>query len=239
VKKKSKWIIEFSKGIESLFFPRVCVCCGLETTEKGYQLCSFCKEKRFVDANPDNKNCCSDILLPGKVLAQHALWQFDKGGMLQDLMHYLKYERLRGIGTEMGQLLGFRTMKHQQIKNLIDHYESVMLPVPLHYLKFRKRGFNQAFYISKGLKKVFDIPICSIDAVIRKRNTNSQTGFSIDKRISNVRNAFRVRKKEEFEDKLIIVVDDVFTTGATTFELIRTMTKQELGPFLILTVAQA
>lgn len=232
-------IQRFSRGLAEIAFPNVCICCGLETTESKRQICSFCKEKRFMDANPENKSCSSDVFLPESVLVQHALWKFDKGGLLQDLMHYLKYERMLSIGWELGRLMAFRALKHSRLKRLIAQNESILVPVPLHYLKFRKRGFNQAFVLAQGLSEVLDVPVCGIDAVVRTRNTKSQTGFSIEKRLSNIKNAFKVKKENEFARKLVIIVDDVFTTGSTTFELARTLKKAGSGDILILTTAQA
>lgn len=233
------FIQQFGKGLAEVVFPNVCICCGLETTEEKRQLCSFCKEKRFVDANPENSNCSSDVFLPESVLVQHALWQFDKGGLLQSLMHHLKYERMLSIGRELGRLIAYRARRHPTINRLIEERESILVPVPLHYLKFRKRGFNQAFVLAQGIMEVLDLPICSIDAVVRTRNTKTQTGFSIEKRLSNIKNAFKVKKENEFADKLVIIVDDVFTTGSTTFELARTLKKAGSGDILILTAAQA
>ena len=228
-----------SEGIGSVAFPNVCVCCGVETTEKDRQLCSFCKQERFVDANPENKPASSDVLLPETVSVQHALWQFDKGGMLQDLMHYLKYERLTGIGYEIGRLAGRRALKHPLLKSLKNDESSILVPVPLHYLKFRKRGFNQAFFIATGIESILDIPICDIDSVIRQKNTRTQTGFSIQKRISNIENAFKVKSPQIFKNKTAVIVDDVFTTGSTTFELARTLAEAGAKDIVILTAAQA
>ncbi|MDZ7715826.1 MAG: phosphoribosyltransferase family protein [Balneolaceae bacterium] len=230
---------EIGRGISSIAFPSVCICCGLETTERDRQLCSFCKEERFVDANPENKHVSSDVLLPEIVSIQHALWEFDKGGVLQDLMHYLKYERLTGIGYEIGRLVARRAMKHPALQSLKESKDVILVPVPLHYLKFRKRGFNQAFMIAQGMQSILKTPICKIDSVIRQKNTSTQTGFTIEKRISNIKDAFRVNKPEAFKDKRAVIVDDVFTTGSTTFELARTLADTGISDTIILTAAQA
>lgn len=226
--------------ISTVAFPRVCICCGMETTEKERQICSFCKEERFESANPDYKTSSSAAILPDRVVIQHALWQFDKGGLLQDLMHYLKYERLTGIGLELGAMVARSMIRHPEASALLENTEQAMLvPVPLHYLKFRKRGFNQAFMIAKGMQEVLKVPICGIKAVVRKKNTRSQTGFSIKKRISNVEDAFYIRHPEAFQGKMLIIVDDVFTTGATTFELARKLKEAGSKEIIIATAAQA
>lgn len=230
----------FLSGLSSIAFPRVCLCCGLETTEEERQICSFCRQERFEAANPDFRCSGSGVILPDSVAVQHALWNFDKGGLLQDLMHYLKYERLTGIGTELGTGLGESMSRHPHILEILDiAAEKVLLPVPLHYLKFRKRGFNQAYYIAKGMQSVLGIPICKLKDVVRRKNTRSQTGFSLKKRVANMQGAFRVRRREAVEGKIIIIVDDVFTTGSTSFELAAVLKESGSREIVITTVAQA
>lgn len=228
------------EGLSEVVFPKVCICCGMETTAKERHICSFCKEERFERANPQNSLSSSGVILPDGVLLQHALWLFDKGGLLQHLMHYLKYERLTAIGTELGLLLARSLLKHPEFCALLNDGEKPLLvPVPLHYLKFRKRGFNQAFVIAKGIQQVLDVPICSVKSVVRRKNTRSQTGFSIEKRISNIEDAFRVRDAEAFMGRHLLIVDDVFTTGSTTFELARQLRQAGCARIVIATVAQA
>ena len=230
----------FVSGLSSVAFPRVCLCCGLETTEGERQICSFCKEDRFEAGNPDFKRCSSGVILPDSVTIQHALWQFDKGGLLQDLMHYLKYERLTGIGIELGTSLGESMMRHPGIVGYLSAMREVLLlPVPLHYLKFRKRGFNQAYFIARGAQEVMDSPICDVKDVVRTKNTRSQTGFSLRKRVANIKGAFRVRRPETVAGKTVIIIDDVFTTGSTSFELAAVLKQAGCRDILIATVAQA
>lgn len=228
------------RGISEVIFPNVCACCGLENTDDQRQLCSFCLQERFEDANPDNASVSSDIILPEGVVAQHALWQFDKGGDLQDLLHLLKYEQLTGIGVDLGRELGIRIKKHSFFRQKLTLSSAVLLPVPLHYLKFRYRGFNQAFEIALGFQKIWnDLSICDIKNVVRSKNTRTQTGLSLKKRRQNLKNAFTVKKSAAIEDKLVVIIDDVFTTGATTFELADTVLGSGAKEIVVLTVAQA
>lgn len=227
-------------GLTHIVFPNICVCCGRETTQHERQICSFCLNERFEDANPENNPTSSDSLLPEGVVAQHALWQFDKGGDLQELLHQLKYERLTKIGVDLGRKLGQRVEHHPDLNHRLSMQDGVIVPVPLHYLKQRYRGFNQAFKIAQGFREIWkNYAICGIRDVIRQKNTSSQTGFTLEKRQKNINDAFKVRNPTVFSDKLIIIIDDVFTTGATTFELAKTIQKEHAGPIIILTIAQA
>lgn len=233
-------IKSISEGVKHIVFPNVCISCGRENTSRERQICSFCLNDRFEDANPENKMVSSDSLLPQGIKIQHALWQFDKGGDLQNLLHQLKYEQLTTVGIDLGRKLGERTARHPAIVQLINRYKAVVVPVPLHYLKFRYRGFNQAFKLAQGFNEIWpDIPICSINDVVRIRNTRSQTGFSLEKRLANINKAFKVKNRSAIRGRLSIIIDDVFTTGTTTFELAETLCKEKSGPIVILTVAQA
>jgi ComF family protein len=235
-----KVIKEIRKGFSRIAFPNVCVCCGRENTQQERQICSFCLEGRFEDANPENKRVSSDTLLPDGILVQHALWKFDKGGDLQDLLHKLKYERLTTIGVDLGRKLGQRVTHHPLLTDLFEEQEAVVLPVPLHYLKYRYRGFNQAFKLAQGFQDEWkDMPIADIDDVVRRKNTRSQTGFSLERRLENMQGAFNVKNESLIQNRLIVIIDDVFTTGATTFELSETLKEAGSGPIVILTIAQA
>ena len=226
-------------GLSQVMFPDVCLCCGAEALKGDRLICSFCINRRFEDADPENSASASGVILPQNVCLQQALWKFDKGGELQQLMHALKYERLTAVGTQLGRVLARRAKKHPQVESSINRENSLLIPVPLHYLKFRKRGFNQAFYIARGIETVLAIPICPIDAVVRQKFTRSQTGFTLQKRLKNMEGAFRVREPEILKNKRIIIVDDVFTTGATSFELAQTLTEAGAGPIMVWTIAQA
>ncbi len=234
-----RFLTGFQHGLSKIAFPNVCLCCGQNTVKKDKYVCSFCLNERFEDANTENSRSSSGVILPEKVVLQHALWQFDKGGDLQHLLHELKYNRLISVGRQFGQALANRAKKHSGIQNTLDNVDPLLIPVPLHYLKFRKRGFNQAFTIARGIDEVLDLPICKIDTVTRKKYTLSQTGFTLEKRIKNMENAFRVSKPKRIEGKTLIIVDDVFTTGSTSFELAKTLKEAGAEAIMIWTVAQA
>ena len=229
-------IKSISEVIQNILFPNVCLVCGLKLAGKEQYVCRNCLKERFEPANPDGKSTSSDTLLPEGVVLQHALWKFDKGGYLQDLLHQLKYHRLTGVGTDLGGQLGISLGNN---RHFVFEKDPVLIPVPLHSGKKRKRGYNQAYYIAKGLRNFTEIPIIKQAAVVRIKNTSTQTGFSLEKRRRNIENAFRVDMPERVAGRTCIIVDDVFTTGATSFELARKLLEAGAYKIMITSVAQA
>lgn len=231
----SSAITYLKDAFESILFPKVCVICGMSLT--GYQsfICGDCAEHRFSYAQLSKED---KINLPEVVENRIALWQFDKGGYLQDLLHKLKYKRLTGIGEDLGKILAQRIIQERFLSN-VDSEKLLILPVPLHQKKKRTRGYNQAFYIAKGLASVLNIEVIEPNVVVRVKHTKTQTGFSLAKRRENISGAFKLLNTDEITGKNIIIVDDVFTTGATAFELANELNKAEVESVYIATIAQA
>lgn len=227
------------KGTTDILFPNVCLCCARETLSPDRHICSFCLNEKFEYANPENRLSSSGILLPEGVAVQHALWRYDKGGDLQDLLHRLKYRHLAGIGYQTGQLLAKSLESHPVLHALVRGKNRLLVPVPLHFLQFYRRGYNQALFIAAGIQSEIKIPICNTGDIIRHKLTRSQTGFDLGERLRNVNNTFKVQRQPSFRDKIVFVVDDVFTTGATTFEISGELLSAGARKVVIVTVAQA
>ncbi|WP_281646497.1 ComF family protein [Parendozoicomonas sp. Alg238-R29] len=125
------------------------------------------------------------------------------------------------------QIVYARPLVKHLINNLQKDYcdkpwPEALIPVPLHWWKLRKRGFNQAGVIAEQLSKAIDIPVYH-HLVKRRNNDQSQQGLSANKRKQNMQNAFALRKPVPY--KHVAVVDDVMTTGATTEELCKVLKK--------------
>jgi ComF family protein len=133
---------------------------------------------------------------------------FQKGSRLQNIMHEFKYKNQKEIGYELGKLFGADLLG--------TNYASadVIIPVPLHISKFRKRGYNQSEWIVKGLSEKLQIPFEN-GAVERIKDTDSQTRKARYERWENVENIFNLVSPAVFESKHVLIVDDILTTGAT------------------------
>jgi ComF family protein len=227
------------EGISEVLFPKVCTVCGLKLSHAEHFVCNQCLSGKFEEPALRGQISSSDVLLPEGIVLQHALWTFDKGGHLQELLHQLKYHRLTGVGEDIGRQLGKSLLRNSRFTEIIKEKKVRLIPVPLHPRKRRMRGYNQAFYIAKGVAEVTNLHIIKKEAVQRAKNTKTQTGFTLEKRQENISGAFRVMDNEALSGIVGIIVDDVFTTGATTFELSANLLEAGCSEIIIATVAQA
>lgn len=138
-----------------------------------------------------------------------SLAYFTADGLLQHLLHELKYKDKQEIGVYLGKQLGYALKQTDWIKSV-----DGIVPVPLHPKKEAARGYNQSRLIAEGLNEILQLPICDRQ-LYRSRHTESQTKKSREERIENMSNVFAVKGKESLTGKHLLLVDDVLTTGAT------------------------
>jgi len=134
---------------------------------------------------------------------------FSKGGSTQHLLHQIKYQGQKQLAFALGDWYG-QELKQAAGFSTVD----LIVPVPLHPRKYRKRGFNQSLWLGNGLSRAMEKP-CTEDILKRTQYTQTQTRKSRLERLANVSNAFEVRDPERIAGKHVLLVDDVLTTGAT------------------------
>ncbi len=219
-----------------ILFPPVCSCCGDRLEQPGRHICDWCRTSRFETALIEKPE-----ILPDFVMYRYAMWMFDQGGYLQDLVHQLKYNYLETVGVELGQILGVHFIEQISARQAVIPFKpqhALVVPVPLHKSKKRKRGYNQARAIASGFAKSTGWPLIEPGIIVRRKRTRSQTGLSMEKRSDNLRGAFEVTDADRITGLTPIIIDDVMTTGATTFELARILSEHTDRP-MIATVARA
>jgi ComF family protein len=134
---------------------------------------------------------------------------FHKGGNVQELLHQLKYQGKREIGNYLGRLYGYELGDTLSFRDV-----EVIIPVPLHPRKLRKRGYNQSRCFAEGLAEAWNIPVEN-ECLFRKQYSGTQTKRSRYERWENVEDIFGARNVDRIAGKHILLVDDVITTGAT------------------------
>jgi len=193
-----------------IVFPPRCVGCGRE----GGYLCSMCRRSipllaspvcvrcgRFVSAQGLCVHCPSE---PHAYDGIRSVAKFE--GPLRDAIHAFKYEGLRTLRGTLGELLAEGWTRFQPPGD-------VLVPVPLHARRMRERGYNQSLLLARELARHTGIPVLET-ALVRIRATVPQVGLDIQQRRANVIGAFHVCN-DEIRDRAVLLIDDVYTTGAT------------------------
>ncbi len=201
----------------------LCTCCGM-----------MFKQPQF-----DNHLCGDCIMQPKKFRMARAAMVFDQQSMA--IIHRFKYAGKTQLARPFGGLLfnAYWRYWHREAPDLI-------LPVPLHNQKFRSRGFNQSYLMVdswKAIDRLNPLTACDkrlrTDVLIRSKATVPQTGLGRRQRLQNIKGAFSVRLPEAVKESKILVVDDVYTTGATVNECARSLVEAGAARVDVLTLARA
>lgn len=193
--------------------PRICVACSGKLTPEEDVICTDCSIA--LKQLPDDKILWEykrKFQQEGIISGLISLYSFEKDTAVQQLIHSAKYEKRFQNGYFLGKLLG------QKIQNCLPDWQiDFIVPVPLHRLKKTERGYNQSYYISKGISKVTNIRV-EEKLLKRIRYTESQTLLTMTERQHNVKNAFKVTSDKKIQGRNILIIDDVITSGSTISE---------------------
>ena len=203
---KLPWI----NNLINLFYPNVCQSCGEALNKQEAVICISCLLRLPTTGfHLHTENPVSRIFW-GRVdiNAATSFLFFSKQGRVQNLIHQLKYKGQKEVGIELGRLFGSELLQSPDFSNI-----DFIVPVPLHPKKLSKRGYNQSLMIAEGLKKSMNVEIFT--GLQRNVHSATQTKKSRYERWENVKDIFVLEQQEKLENKNILLVDDVLTTGAT------------------------
>jgi len=202
---------QFIDNIFSMFYPRLCVGCGNALRQNEELLCLPCllhlPETHF---HQQHDQVLRDVFA-GRVPVREvaSLLYYNKGSIVQHILHQLKYKGEKEIGRYLGSYYGRQLAKEPRFRSV-----DCILPIPLHSRKLRKRGYNQSEWIAMGLSEGMGIPYLT-DVLVRTQFTETQTKKNRFNRWENVKEVFGVQHPEKIRYKHVLVCDDVLTTGAT------------------------
>lgn len=225
------------KNILDFILPRECVVCFsiLRDSQKDF-ICDDCFNKIEIVQYPYCK-VCGRPFISKEALAyspEHLCFQCREkrfhfnsaraagvySGILKELIHIYKFQKKRALGKLLSEIM---------IAHLNNRFERIdfdtIIPVPLHKKRLRVRGFDQSLLLGINIGKQIGVPVLA-DNLTRYRHTKPQLELKVNERFKNVRDAFRVIGKEKIKDKNILLIDDVFTTGATVNECSRILKKE-------------
>lgn len=206
-----QYLSRLSGDLSGLLFPNLCGGCSNHLNRGETGICSTCLYRiSYTDHHLHQDNKVAKHFW-GKIPfnAAMALLHFQKGGRVQRIIYNLKYNGRYEVGIKLGMMMAEQLLKSEFYLDV-----DVIIPVPLHKSKEKKRGYNQSLCIAEGLSAVLGLPI-SNDTMIRTMATESQTRKGRYSRHENMISAFKVVKPLDLAGKHILIVDDVITTGAT------------------------
>lgn len=226
--------MNFINHFFDFFLPRFCTSCNNKLTANIKFVCPDCLDSIKPADEERIKHEYSRKFHNEKIISDLAsAYIFEKDKVLQDLIHSLKYNENFRMGIFLGELIS------EKLKNKLAEWNAdFIIPVPLHRLKKAERGYNQSYYIAKGISAKHQIEVKQ-NILKRKRFTKTQTELTLQERKENVRGAFVLTKKKNVVNKKIILLDDVITTGATVSECGRLLIDNGAEKIFALSVALA
>jgi len=242
------WAVRFARHtvrrLMDLLYPPVCVACGAVIpgeSENGF--CANCRES----IRPIGRERCPKCGFPfGPHVAlraacpacrrgypfRQAVAVFRYDGAIREAVHGWKYRHDLHAGATLCNMFLAALAEEDFLPRL-----DLVVPVPLHWRRRWQRRFNQSHLLARAVGKRFGIS-CSGRILKRIRNTRSQVGLSPAERQENVRGAFRVVRPAAVRQRKLLIVDDVFTTGATTSECARVLRAAGAAAVYVATLAR-
>jgi ComF family protein len=201
----------YAVDLLNLLFPNLCNACGAPLFHGEQILCTSCLfDLPFTDFHLYSDNQVAKQFWGRLTIhAAMSLLYFSKGLKVQHMIHALKYKGKSQIGRMLGNMIGKALLTAPLYQGV-----SLIIPVPLHPLQQRKRGYNQSKCIADGIAEILDVPV-NERSLIRVVKTESQTKKTRFNRYLNMSYVFSVIRKEDIEHHHILLVDDVMTTGST------------------------
>jgi len=203
--------MQFLKDTFQLFFPKICVCCDVLLMKNESQICLKCRFDLPITNFTNEIDNKVEQAFYGRIKIEFAtaLLFYRTKGITQKLVYQLKYKGQQDIGVLLGEWLGFELKESERFPS-IDY----IIPVPLHAKKLKKRGYNQLSTFGMSISKILKVPY--IDTVLIKKSvTETQTLKRRFERWKNVNEIFHLLDTIIFQNKHVLLIDDVITTGAT------------------------
>jgi ComF family protein len=229
-----------------LFLPAPCSFCRAPVADSGIpHFCSHCWSDLSPVPGPVCPSCGRPFGSPESLVRspEHECLacrtsppHFDQAlaaglfeGPLREAIHLFKYRPVRSLGKPLAVWMA------EQVRMTVPL--DLAMPVPLHRKRLRQRGFNQALLLAHGFSERFSVPL-RYDNLMRLRSTRPQVELTGQERRENVQGAFGLVRPAEVQEKRVLLIDDVFTTGATMNECARVLKEAGAAYVAVLTLAR-
>jgi ComF family protein len=209
------------KNLLNIFFPKVCYGCSHLLTDNEAYICTQCRHDLPVTNYHLNADTSIEKIFYGraKLVNATALLHFEKKGIVQQLLHNLKYKGHEDIGMFLGQWLGHELASLENYQDI-----DIIIPVPLHKKKQRKRGYNQVANFGIELAKALNAHYLD-NVLIKISNTKTQVFKKRIARWNDENEIFTIDNNQLIEGKHVLLVDDIITTGATIEACVNVLNK--------------
>ena len=199
------------KNLINLLFPKVCYACNNLLADQETHLCTNCRHELPITNYHITQSPSITKIFYGRVKIEQAtaLLKFSKKGKVQRLLHNLKYRGHEPISGMLGSWLGHELKSIASYQNI-----DLVIPVPLHKRKLRKRGYNQVTQFGKEIAKAINAEY-NDTVLVKISNTKTQVFKKRVARWINNQEIFSLQNKDQIAGKHILLVDDIITTGAT------------------------
>jgi len=236
-------IRHITEGALGLIYPPHCAACGSDTSP-GIHICESCNEGADRIEPPRCERCSQpfDGAITGSFECSNcsersfhfdcAVAPYRSKGVVREFIHRFKYNG----HLELRHPLTDWATQALEDERIAGHPFDAFVPVPLHWWRRARRGFNQADELASLLAPRAKVPV--LRALKRIRYTTTQTAFDRRERMENLRGAFIVRHPPAVLSRHLILVDDVFTTGSTVDECARVLREAGAASVRALTVAR-
>ncbi|HLD31077.1 MAG TPA: ComF family protein [Patescibacteria group bacterium] len=214
-----KYLSIIKEFILDILFPVECLGCGKEKE----WICSSCQDKIKMDIFVARGVFLDKIIAP---------YSYDERIIKQGI-HLFKYKFVEDVGEALGKI--FVNGLEKLIKK--NDFEAIVIPVPLHKKRLLERGFNQAEILASSVGNFFSWGV-ETKILSRSRFTVPQVGLPKEERMNNIKEAFAVLDKNKIFNKKIVLIDDVFTTGATMEECAKVLKEAGVGEIWGFTLAK-
>ena len=227
-----KKTMEYLISIWNLIFPKKCINCKRE----GQYLCEDCLS--LIEMNPFNYCLCEKLERKNKCdncknrNLDRILSATSFKGIVREAIHKLKYSYLEELSVPLSLLI----LNYLQNINCQIDNSFIIVPVPMHPKKKRRRGFNQSEEIAKIISQSTNIPLST--TLIKIKETKPQMELNRIERMENIKNCFAITNKKEIENKTILLLDDVYTTGTTIEECAKVLKENGAKEVWGLTIAR-